>query len=97
MLKISRLFKKFTNFTANNSRIRRIKNAKLSEYCFYMNTDIYGDFQICISVPLTQFFLQIYLQYNIIFSLCIIFTSFLFLASYSHQLKISHNITIKLK
>ena len=37
---------------ANNSRILRIKNAKFSEYCFYMNTNIQGDFQICISVPL---------------------------------------------
>ena len=26
--------------------------AKFSGYCFYMNTNIYGDFQICISVPL---------------------------------------------
>ena len=38
---------------ANNSRILRIKNAKFSGYCFYMNRNIYGDFQICISVPLT--------------------------------------------
>ena len=29
-----------------------IKNAKRSG-CFYMSTDIWGDFQICISVPLT--------------------------------------------
>ena len=34
-------------------RILRIKNAKLSRYCFYTNTNIYGDFQICISVPLS--------------------------------------------
>ena len=31
-----------------------IKNAKLSGYCFYRNTNQYGDFQICISVPLTK-------------------------------------------
>ena len=37
---------------ANNSRILRIKNGKCSGYCFYMNTNIYRDFQICISVPL---------------------------------------------
>ena len=37
----------------NNSRILRIDNAKFSEYCFHMNTNIQGDFQICISVPLT--------------------------------------------
>ena len=39
---------------ANNSRIVRIKNAKFSGYCFYMNKNIHGDFQICISVPLMQ-------------------------------------------
>ena len=29
-----------------------IKNAKPSGYYFYMNLNIWGDFQICISVPL---------------------------------------------
>ena len=37
---------------ANNSRIFRIKNTKYSGHCFYMNTNIHGDFQICVSVPL---------------------------------------------
>ena len=36
----------------NNSRILRTKNAKFSGYYFYLNTDIWGDFQIYISVPL---------------------------------------------
>ena len=36
----------------NNSRILKIKNAKLSGYYFYMNLNICGDFQICIGVPL---------------------------------------------
>ena len=36
----------------NNSRILMIKNAKFSEYYFYMNLNILGDFQFCISVPL---------------------------------------------
>ena len=61
MLKISLLFKKFANFTENkkinyenNSRIARIKNAKFSGYCFYRNTNVLGDFQICISVPLIK-------------------------------------------
>ena len=52
MLKISLLFNKFTNFTANNSIILRIRNAKFSGYYFYMNTNIKRDFQICFSVPL---------------------------------------------
>ena len=37
---------------AYNSRILRSKNAKFSGYYFCMNTNILGDFQICISVPL---------------------------------------------
>ena len=40
MLKISLLFKKFTKSRANNSRTLRIKNAKFSGYCFYMNTNV---------------------------------------------------------
>ena len=36
----------------NNLRIPRTENAKFSEYYFYLSMDIYGDFQICISVPL---------------------------------------------
>ena len=37
---------------ANNSRILRMKNANISGYCFYMNTSILADFQICIRAPL---------------------------------------------
>ena len=52
MLKIRLLFKKFTNLRTNNSRIARIKNAKFPEYFSYINTNIHGDFKLCISVPL---------------------------------------------
>ena len=38
----------------NNLRILRTKNAKFSEYYFYFNTNTWGDFQICISVPLKE-------------------------------------------
>ena len=31
-----------------------IKNAKLLGYCIFMNINIEGDFQICISVPLSM-------------------------------------------
>ena len=31
-----------------------IKNEKLSGYCFYMNTNVQGDFQIFISVALSR-------------------------------------------
>ena len=43
-----------SNSRANNSRILRIKNAKFSGCCFYMNAKIQEDFQICISVPLKK-------------------------------------------
>ena len=38
---------------ANNSRIVRIRNAKFSGYCFYINTKIQRDF--CISVPIIEY------------------------------------------
>ena len=38
----------------NNSRILTTNNAKFSGYYFYMNFNIQGDFQIYISVPLTN-------------------------------------------
>ena len=44
--------KHFANFKVNNLRIVKVKNTKFSGYYFYTNTDILGDFQICISVPL---------------------------------------------
>ena len=46
-----------TNFTGKNPRIRRIKNAKVLVYCLYMNANIEGEFQICISVPLMNTYL----------------------------------------
>ena len=52
MLKISLLFKTLQTSLVNNSNILRIQDAKFSGYCFYMNTNIYGDFRICISVTL---------------------------------------------
>ena len=52
MLEISLPFQKIQILRVNNSKILRIKNAKLSEYYFHMNLNIWGDFQICISVPL---------------------------------------------
>ena len=54
MLKISLLLRNLQTSRANNSRIPGIKNGKLLGYCFYMNTNIKGDFRICISVPLIQ-------------------------------------------
>ena len=44
----------------NNSRIPRTTNAKFSEYHFYLKTNIYRDFQICISVPLIEVVLYWY-------------------------------------
>ena len=39
----------------NNSRILKIRNVKFAGYCFYVNENIQGDFQICISIPLIHF------------------------------------------
>ena len=52
MLKISLLFKKNTNFAGEYLRTLTIKNTKFSRYYIYINLNILGDFQICISVPL---------------------------------------------
>ena len=38
----------------NNSRILTIKNAEFLGYYFLTNLNIWEDFQICISVPLTK-------------------------------------------
>ena len=54
MLKISLLFKKIQTLRVNNSRTLTIKNAKFSGYYLYMNSNIWGNFQICISVPLKK-------------------------------------------
>ena len=48
-----------------------IKNAKLSGYYFYINLNIWGNFQICISVPLSIFisteFCMISMQFDVIY------------------------------
>ena len=51
MLKIRLLFNHLQTLRVNNSRILRIKDVKFSGYCIYLNTNIWVDFQICISVP----------------------------------------------
>ena len=45
-------------FHVNNSRILTIKNLTFSVYHFYMNFNIWGDFGICISVPLSSKYRQ---------------------------------------
>ena len=52
MLKVGCFLRKPQISQVNNSRILRIKNAKLIGYCFYMNPNMQGNFQICISEPL---------------------------------------------
>ena len=48
------MLRKIQTLRVNNSRILMIQNAKLSGCYFYINLNIWGDFQICISVPLNQ-------------------------------------------
>ena len=50
-LKCSILLIKIQTLPVNNSRTPGTKYAKFSGYYFYLNTNIYGDFQSCISVP----------------------------------------------
>ena len=50
--KVHYFLRKIQTLWANNSRIIRIQNAKCPRYQFYMNTNIWKNFQICISVPL---------------------------------------------
>ena len=52
--KLAYFFRNLQSSWANYSRIPRIKNAKFLGYCFYMGTNMWGDFQICISAPFTN-------------------------------------------
>ena len=58
MLKVAYFLRKIQTLRVDNSRILRSKNAKFSGYYFYLNPNIQGDFEICISVPLS-FILQL--------------------------------------
>ena len=49
------VLRKIQTLRVNNLRILTIKNTKLSRYYFYINLNILGDIQICISVPLRHF------------------------------------------
>ena len=51
--KVAYFLRKIQTLRVNNLRIPGTKNAKFLEYYFYLNTNIYGDVQICISVPLS--------------------------------------------
>ena len=53
-VKLAYFLRNLQNSRANNSRTFNIKNAKFSGYCFHLNTNISGDFQICISVTLNR-------------------------------------------
>ena len=52
MLKKAYFLRNLQTSRSNKPRILRIKNAKFSGYCFYLNTNIQGDFETWISVPL---------------------------------------------
>ena len=42
----------------NILKILRIRNAKFLRYCIYMDTNIEGNSQVCISVPFTVLFVR---------------------------------------
>ena len=52
--KLAYFLRKIQTLRVNNLRIFMIKNAK-SGYYLYINLNVWGDFQICISVPLSYF------------------------------------------
>ena len=54
--KVAYFLRKIQNLRVNNSKILRIQNVKFSGYYFHMNTNIWRDFEICISVPLKDSF-----------------------------------------
>ena len=54
---------------ANKTRILMMKNAKFSRYYFYLNTNLYGDFQIRISVSLNGLQLLVSIFSNLRLSL----------------------------
>ena len=56
-LKSSLLCNKNANLLVCNSRILKIKNAKFLVCCFHMNTNIYGDFQICPLIAIGESFI----------------------------------------
>ena len=66
-LKLAYFSRNLQTSWANNSTILRTKNAKFSRYCLYMNTNIYWDFEICISVPLSQTSLILFIIRKILF------------------------------
>ena len=47
--KVTYFLGKIQTLRVNNSRIIRVKNAKISGSCFYRNWNIKGDFQIYMS------------------------------------------------
>ena len=76
--KVAYFLRKIQILRANNSRILRIQNAKFSGYYFYMDTNIWRDFQICINVPLIETFLVEAIPFSVsTFSLAEVIISYL--------------------
>ena len=55
--RLAYLLRKLQISRTNNSRILLFKKAKFSAYCFYINSNMYVDFKICISVPLRHWYM----------------------------------------
>ena len=65
--KLAYFLRKIQTLRVNNLRILKIKNAKLSDYHFYMNLNLRGDFQICISISLNSSFQKLGTSSKILF------------------------------
>ena len=60
--KLAYFLRNLQTLRVNNSRILRFKNVKFSGYSFYMRTNIWWNFQICISVSLKRLPFFLFLQ-----------------------------------
>ena len=73
MLKISHFVRSSQALRVNKSIVPRIKNAIFSGCCFYMNKNIKGDFQICISIPFTAHLINFAIKDFFTYCACAVF------------------------
>ena len=73
MLKISHFVRSSQALRVNNSIVPRIKNEIFSGCCFYMNKNIKGDFQICISISFTAYLINFAIKDFFMYCACAVF------------------------
>ena len=73
--KVAYFLRRIHTLQVNKSRILRIQNAKCSGYQFYMNSNIWRDYKICICVPLNVW-AQTWQRYDLHFVIKEVLTDF---------------------